>query len=112
VDLGLAMLDRTGFHARRTGFPLELRVGAHTGRVIAGVIGTRRFSYDLWGDTVNVASRLEANGIAGSMQISRVTASRLADRFELVSRGFVEIKGKAPMEAILVRRRIDHETAD
>jgi class 3 adenylate cyclase len=112
VDLGLAMLDRTAFHARRTGFPLELRVGAHTGRVIAGVIGTRRFSYDLWGDTVNVASRLEANGIAGSMQISRVTASRLADRFELVSRGFVEIKGKAPMEAILVRRRIDHETAD
>ena len=49
VELGLAKLDRTAHHARRTGFPLDLRVSAHTGRVVAGVIGTRRFSYDLLG---------------------------------------------------------------
>src|SRR4051794_33552464 len=105
VDLGLAMLERTAFHARRTGFPLDLRVGAHTGRVVAGVIGTRRFSYDLWGDTVNIASRMEAHGVAGSVQVSRATAARLGDRFDLASRGLLEIKGKAPMEAILVARR-------
>jgi class 3 adenylate cyclase len=112
VELGLAMLERTAVHARRTGFPLDLRVGAHSGRVIAGVIGTRRFSYDLWGDTVNVASRMEANGVAGSVQISRATASRLSDGFDLRSRGLLEIKGKAPMEAILVVRRARHLDAE
>jgi class 3 adenylate cyclase len=112
VELGLAMLDRTALHARRTGFPLDLRVGVHSGRVIAGVIGTRRFSYDLWGDTVNVASRMEANGVAGSVQVSRATASRLSDGFELRSRGLLEIKGKAPMEAILVVRRARHGDAE
>jgi class 3 adenylate cyclase len=105
VELGLAMLDRTTLHARRTGLPLQLRVGAHSGRVIAGVIGRRRFSYDLWGDTVNVASRMEAHGVAGAMQISRATASRLGDRFDVSSRGLIDIKGKEPMEAIIVTGR-------
>jgi class 3 adenylate cyclase len=104
VDLGLAMLDRTAFHATRTGLPMELRVGAHTGRVIAGVIGRRRFSYDLWGDTVNTASRMEAHGVAGAMQVSRVTAACLGEGYELRSRGLIDIKGKEPMEAILVSR--------
>src|SRR4051812_26797239 len=106
VDLGLAMIEATAAHARRTGLPLNVRVGAHTGRVIAGVIGRRRFSYDLWGDTVNTASRLEAHGLAGSMQVSRTTADRLTmDRFHLRSRGLIEIKGKQPMEGIIVARR-------
>ena len=106
VELGLSMIDCTATHARRTGLPLALRVGAHTGRVIAGVIGRRRFSYDLWGDTVNTASRLEAHGVAGAMQISEITASRLGDdRYELRSRGLIEIKGKEPMEAIVVSRK-------
>jgi class 3 adenylate cyclase len=105
VELGLGMLDRTDFHAKRAGLPLQLRVGAHSGRVIAGVIGRRRFSYDLWGDTVNTASRLEAHGVAGEIQISRATANRLGDGYDLRSRGPIEIKGKEPMEAILVRRR-------
>jgi class 3 adenylate cyclase len=98
------MLDRTAFHAKRAGLPLQLRVGAHSGRVIAGVIGRRRFSYDLWGDTVNTASRMEAHGVAGEIQISRATADRLAGEYGLRSRGLIEIKGKGPMEAILVRR--------
>ncbi|HEX5824205.1 MAG TPA: adenylate/guanylate cyclase domain-containing protein [Candidatus Limnocylindrales bacterium] len=104
VELGLAMLERTAFHARRTGLPMDLRVGAHTGRVVAGVIGRRRFSYDLWGDSVNTASRMEAHGVAGAMQISRATAMRLGDRYELRSRGLIDVKGKEPMEAILVSR--------
>jgi class 3 adenylate cyclase len=106
VDLGLAMLERTAFHAKRTGLPLDLRVGAHTGRVIAGVIGRRRFSYDLWGDTVNTASRMEAHGLAGEIQVSRATAIRLGDRYELRSRGLIDIKGKGQMEAILARRAL------
>jgi class 3 adenylate cyclase len=106
VDLGLGMLDRTAFHAKRSGLPLQLRVGAHTGRVIAGVIGRRRFSYDLWGDTVNTASRLEAHGVAGEIQVSRATAARLGHGYGLRSRGLIEIKGKQPMEAILVRRAV------
>ena len=106
VRLGLSMIECAESHARRTGLPLSVRVGAHTGRVIAGVIGRRRFSYDLWGDTVNIASRLEAHGLAGAMQVSQITAGRLdADRYDLRSRGLIEIKGKAPMEAIIVARK-------
>jgi guanylate cyclase len=72
---------------------------------VAGVIGLTKFSYDLWGDTVNVASRLEATGVPGAIQASAATVALLEGAFELEPRGMVELKGKGPLATFLVRRR-------
>lgn len=77
---------------------LALRVGIDTGPVVAGVIGTHRFLYDVWGDTVNVASRLETTCPANRIQLSRATADRLASGFEIALRGTIEVKGKGTLE--------------
>ena len=74
-----------------------MRIGIHTGPVVAGVIGRRKFIYDLWGDTVNTASRMESHGAPGRIQITESTARALDGRFELEERGPVEVKGKGAM---------------
>jgi class 3 adenylate cyclase len=102
VRMGLAMLEATHAYAAESGLPLALRIGIHSGSVVGGVIGHRRLSYDLWGDTVNVASRMESNGVAGSVQVSRATRDRLQDRYHIERRGIIEVKGKGPIEAFFV----------
>ena len=84
---------------------LDLRVGIHSGSVVAGVIGEKKFAYDLWGDTVNVASRMESLGLAGRIQISEATRILLDDSFELEERGLVEVKGKGAMKTWFVLGR-------
>ena len=77
---------------------LALRVGIHTGPVVVGIIGRHKFSHDLWGDTVNIASRMESHGSPGRIRISKATRDHLDSRFETVACGLVEAKGKEPME--------------
>jgi len=76
---------------------LKVRIGIHTGPVVAGVIGTRKFSYDLWGDTVNTASRMESHGVAGQIQVSQATYEWLQDDYLFEKRGMIQIKGKGEL---------------
>lgn len=86
--------------------PLSLRIGMHCGPVTAGVIGSRKFIYDLWGDTVNTASRMESHGAPGSIQITESMMQKLQDEFQIEPRGQQEIKGKGPMNTyVLVGER-------
>ncbi len=101
----LDLLEIVRVRAARTGAQLAVRIGIHSGPVVAGVIGKTKFSYDLWGDTVNVASRFESHGVVGAVQVSGATASLLGDRFEVTSRGEIELKGRGAMAAYLIQRR-------
>jgi guanylate cyclase 2F len=81
---------------------IQIRVGAHTGPIVAGVIGKSKFAYDCWGDTVNMASRMESTGIPGRVQISRDTYARIHDQFQFEERNDIEVKGKGIVTTYLV----------
>ncbi len=87
---------------------LQLRIGIHTGAVVAGIIGKNKFAYDLWGDTVNIASRMESHSEPGKIHCTREVYDKLRTTFEFAERGGVEIKSKGIMTTyFLLRRRID-----
>jgi class 3 adenylate cyclase len=80
-----------------TGESFQLRIGINTGSVVAGVIGLKKFSYDLWGDAVNLASRMESHGVVGKIQVSETTYLHLKDKFQLENRGEIKVKGRGMM---------------
>lgn len=102
VRFGLALVKTTEALGAEVGVPLHLRVGIHTGPLVAGVIGRDKLAYDLWGDTVNVASRMESQGLPGRVQISGATAERLRTDVALEPRGTIEVRGRGPMRVLLV----------
>ena len=100
--MALEMHEAIALYNHENNTELSLRVGLNSGPVIAGVIGTSRFLYDIWGDTVNVASRMESYGIPGKTQVTEKTFDLLRDFFELEAREPIEIKGKGLMNTFIL----------
>jgi class 3 adenylate cyclase len=106
AEMGLAIIEEVERLGRERGLPLQIRVGMNVGPAVAGVIGLKKFIYDVWGDTVNTASRMESTGVPGRLQVTPETRERLRDSFEFERRGPIEVKGKGRIETwFLVGRR-------
>lgn len=104
--MALRMLEATRQYGEEKGLKLQLRIGINSGPVVAGVIGVTKFIYDLWGDTVNLASRMESTSVPGQIQVTRSVYERLKDSFEFESRGLVQVKGKGEIETWLLHGQI------
>jgi adenylate cyclase len=112
AELALRVRDYSTTHEFE-GRRISLRIGINSGPVVAGVIGSHKFSYDLWGDVVNTASRMESEGARGAIQVSSSTYELIKDRFVCVPRGVIPVKGKGPMATyLLVSRRAAYREGD
>ena len=103
VRMAIRMVHITREHALEHNVSMKLRVGINSGPVVAGVIGKSKYIYDLWGDTVNLACRMESGGMPNSIQVTRRVYETLKDEFVFEPRGEIEVKGKGSVEAWLLR---------
>lgn len=102
ANMALDMQKEVSRLSQEIGFSFDIRIGLNTGPVVAGVIGLKKFIYDLWGDTVNTASRMESQGIPGSIQVSATTYNILKQKYLFQKRGTIQVKGKGEMQTYLL----------
>ncbi|MFB2923477.1 adenylate/guanylate cyclase domain-containing protein [Aerosakkonema funiforme] len=105
AEMALDMQREIARFQTNKGEPFNIRIGIHTGPVVAGVIGLQKFSYDLWGDAVNIASRMESLGIAGEIQVTATTYEILRDKYLFAERGVLKVKGRGEALAYLLKGR-------
>jgi class 3 adenylate cyclase len=106
ASLARAMLEEVRAFRTHDNAPINLRIGLHTGAAIAGVIGQRKFSFDVWGNTVNIASRMESHGEPGKVHVSESLAKALDGKFALNERGQIEVKGAGAMRTFFLGERL------
>ncbi len=102
AHMAIDMNEAIESYAKKAGSELSIRIGIHSGSVVAGVIGQKKFIYDLWGDTVNLASRMESTGVPGRIHISETTYALIKDEFDAEQRAPIEVKGKGVMTTYLL----------
>jgi adenylate cyclase len=105
AEMALDMQDAIAQFRQETEKEFNIRIGINTGPVVAGVIGIKKFSYDLWGDTVNIASRMESHGIPGKIQVTAATYERLQEQYLFEKRGVIPVKGKGEMTTYFLKGR-------
>ena len=105
ANMALDMIEAVERYNEESNYSLRVRIGISTGSVVAGVIGKRKFLYDLWGDVVNTASRMESHGVSGRIQMTDSTRQRLGETFKFEKRGSIEVKGKGEMETWFLNSR-------
>ena len=102
--------NRIAMKRAKNEVPFEMRLGIHTGPVVAGIVGVKKFQYDVWGDTVNTASRMESNGAIGKVNISQHTYDLIKEnaQFTFQSRGKIDVKGKGAIDMWFVDKKNDN----
>jgi adenylate cyclase len=105
ADFALAMLNELEAVNATIAAPFQIRIGIHTGSVVAGVIGSHRILYDIWGDAVNFASRLESHSLPGRIHVSARTSEMLADRYEIEPRGLINLRGIGKVKTFFLTGR-------
>lgn len=103
MRMAVRLLQITRELSELRGMPLQLRIGVNTGPVVAGIIGARKFIYDLWGDTVNLASRMESHGVPDAIQVTQPVYEKARDQFAFERRGLIEVKGRGALETWLFK---------
>ena len=106
AEMAIAMQHQIRSFNYRAGIDIKIRIGINTGPVVAGVIGQKKFIYDLWGDAVNIASRMESHGIPGKIQVTESTYHQLKDQYHLELRGNMPIKGTGDMNVYFLHHRL------
>ncbi|MCC3492538.1 MAG: response regulator [Microcoleus sp. PH2017_29_MFU_D_A] len=107
AEMAIDMQEAIVKYREEFGLTISIRIGIHSGPVVAGIIGTKKFIYDLWGDTVNTASRMESHGIPDGIQISDATYLLIEDKYDFEKRGLINVKGKGQMAAYLLKGRLE-----
>lgn len=105
AEMALDMHSEMIRFRQENNYNISIRIGINSGPVVAGIIGTKKFIYDLWGDTVNTASRMESHGIPDHIQVTEATFNGLKDKYLFEKRGLIQVKGKGEMNVYLLKGR-------